>query len=319
MNWKVKAFIQNFVSVFPSGLSYEMYFQMQRHFGNLKKPHNPMSHFSGAVSLLKKIRQYGYETRGKIFFEAGTGRVPLFPVAFWLGGAGKTITVDLNPYMRKELILDMLFYIRTKTEEIKTVFGDFLEKERLGMLLEYSRSKNINRNDFLALCQIEYTAPGDAAKSGLRENSIDYHISNAVYEHIPLNIIYNILMEGNRIITGDGLFINSIDYADHFAQMDKNISAVNFLQYNDKEWERYAGNRYMYMNRARHDEFIKLFESAGHEFLEIEEHKDTRACELLETGGIKLDKKFKEKGKEILSITGARFITKINGSRKNGT
>jgi hypothetical protein len=38
-----------------------------------------------------------------------TGRVSLLPVAFWLCGAEKTITVDLNPYMRNELIADMLF------------------------------------------------------------------------------------------------------------------------------------------------------------------------------------------------------------------
>jgi hypothetical protein len=52
--------------------------------------------------------------------------------------------------------------------------------------------------------------------------------------------------------------------------MDKNVSVINFLRYDDKTWDKYEGNRYMYMNRARHDEFIKLFEMIGHDFFEIE-------------------------------------------------
>jgi hypothetical protein len=269
-----------------------------------------MGHFRGAVNVLKKIKQYGYEINGKIFFEVGTGRVPLFPVAFWLCGAGKTITVDLNPYLRKELIEDMLFCINKEKEQIKNVFGAFLDTERFNILLDYSKLKSINVKDFLELCCINYITPGDASKTNLLENSINYHISNAVYEHIPLEIIHEILLEGNRIISEDGLFINNIDYADHFAQMDKNISEINFLQYTDKEWNKYAGNRFMYMNRARHDDFLELFKCVGHEFVEVETNKDKNAIEILEK--LKLDKNFSGKEKEILSIIGARFITKIS-------
>jgi hypothetical protein len=96
--------------------------------------------------------------------------------------------------------------------------------------------------------------------------------------------------------------------------MDKNISAINFYQYGDREWDKYAGNKFMYMNRARHDDYIKLFKSAGHDFLEIETEKDERAFDLLKNGKIKLDIKFKGKDNETLSITEGRFITKKNGA-----
>jgi hypothetical protein len=308
VNWKFKAYIQNCIAVFPKTLSYEIYFQVQRYFGGLKKPFKPFGHFSNGVALLKKIQQYGYGINGKIFFEVGTGRIPLLPIAFWLGGAGKTITIDLNPYMRNELIMDMLFFIRTEENEIKNIFGDLLDKERFNLLLGYS--KKDRGGDILKLCQIEYIAPGDAAKTNLEKNSIDYHISHTVYEHIPLRIIYDILEEGNKIITEDGLFINSIDYGDHFSYMDKNISVINFLQYSDKEWEKYGGNRYMYMNRARHDEFIELFKTVGHEFLEIDPNINKMAQRILENKELVLDDKFKNKTKEILSITSSMFITK---------
>ena len=309
MQWKLKAFIQNFIACFPKKLSYEMYFQMQRSFGGLKKPFNPMHHLSVGVTMLKKIEQFGYDFTGKTFFEVGTGRVPLLPVAFWLGGAGKTITIDLNPYMRNELIKDMLFFIRTREAEIKTIFGTLLNEERFNLLLNYSRNK-YKKNEFLELCQINYIAPGDATKINLSDKSIHYHISHTVYEHIPLNVIHDILEEGNRIISEDGLFINIIDYGDHFSYMDKTISVINFLQYSDTEWGKYAGNRYMYMNRARHDDFITLFNKVGHEFLEIEPHINHQIEKILENNEIILDKQFQNKSKEIISIISSMFITR---------
>ena len=310
MNWKLKALIQNCIAVFPGNLSYEAYFQTQRYFGGLKKPLNPVRHFSTAVGMLKKIQQHGHNFIGKTFFEVGTGRVPLLPAAFWLGGAGKIITVDLNPYMRDELVKDMLFFIKNKESEIRNIFGILLHEDRFNSLLNYSRKNKIHKQDILELCQIEYLAPADAAKTNVPENSIQYHISNATYEHIPLPVIRTILEEGNRIISEDGLFINNIDYGDHFSYTDKNISVINFLQFNDKEWEKYAGNRYMYMNRARHDEFTALFAHAGHDFLETEPRVSKEAEDILKNNKIVLDDRFKHKNIEILSIIGSLFITK---------
>jgi hypothetical protein len=72
LNWKLKALIQNFIDLLPSKISYELYFQMQKYFGGLKKPFNPMNHFSAAVSMVKKIEQFtggggGGGKRKKIF------------------------------------------------------------------------------------------------------------------------------------------------------------------------------------------------------------------------------------------------------------
>jgi ubiquinone/menaquinone biosynthesis C-methylase UbiE len=318
MQWKLKAFIQNCVACLPKKLSYEMYFQIQRHFGNLKKPFNPLRHFSAGVTILKKIQQSGNNFIGKTFFEVGTGRVPLLPIALWLGGAGNIITVDLNPYMRNELIMDMLLYIKTKENDIKNIFGTLLDKNRFNLLLDYSRKKKVHKKEILELCQIKYIAPGNAAKINLPDNSIEYHISNKVYEHIPLTVISDILEEGNRIISEDGLFINNINYGDHFSYMDKTISEINFLRYSDKEWEKYAGNRYMYMNRARHDDFVALFTGVGHDFLEIEPRVSKKVEQILSNNEIVLDIQFQNKSKEILSIMGSIFITRKSKSKKNG-
>jgi SAM-dependent methyltransferase len=309
-NWKLKAKLQNLIALLPKSMSYEVYFQMQRRFGGLKKPFSPMSHFSTAADVLKKIRGYGHSAKGKIIFEVGTGRVPIIPTAYWLGGIGRTITVDLNPYMRKELIEDMLFCICNEAEKIRGIFGELLEEDRFMALLKYSESNKINVGEFLKMCAIEYIAPGDASKTKLLENSVDYHMSHAVYEHIPRETLKGILEEGNRITKAGGLFINMIDYSDHFAQMDKEISSINFLQFDEKEWDSYSGNRYMYMNRLRHDDFLELFEEAGHEVIEVSVLKDDEAENSLKEGRITINERFVNKGNEILSIIGSRFITR---------
>jgi len=321
MNWKIKAFIQNIVAFLPEKISYEVYFKIQRHLGNLKKDpnsklckdlNNSLVSISQAVDVLKKIRRHSYDINGKIFYEVGTGRFPFFPIVFWLCGAEKIITVDLNPYVRDELIEDMLCYIYKEEDKIKNILGDFLNIKRVNILLDFIKSKKTNKKDFFKLCHVEYIAPGDAAKTNLPANSIDYHISHLVYEHIELNIIRDILIEGNRIITEGGLFINIIDYADHFAYTDKNISLINFLKYNEKTWKKYAENKFMYLNRLRHDDFIELFRSVGHKFVEIETHQNESLIDLLESGKIKLDTKFAKKEKDILSIIKGEFTTKAS-------
>jgi SAM-dependent methyltransferase len=206
--------------------------------------------------------------------------------------------------------MDLLFFVNGEQERIKSIFNDLLNIDRFNLLSDYCKNKKVKKDDILKLCRIKYIAPCDASKVNLEKDSIDYHVSHTVYEHIPLSIIKNILEEGNRIIADDGLFINSIDYGDHFSYMDKKISIINFLQYDDTIWDKYAGNRYMYMNRARHDDFIELFKMVGHDFLEVELYKNKEAEEILRRGNFVVDKKFENKSKKILAITGSMFITK---------
>jgi hypothetical protein len=129
-----------------------------------------------------------------------------------------------------------------------------------------------------------------------------------VLEHIPWNILKDIFVEGNRIVKRDGIFIHRIDYSDHYAT-DKSISGINFLQYSDSEWRKYT-NRYAYVNRLRHDDFISLFAELGHEILVAEVYKDEYAQQILDDGTFRVAEKFLSKSKDVLAIIGACFVTK---------
>lgn len=312
MHWKLKAAIQNTVSILPSSTSYAMYYMIQRHFGGLRRI-NPVKSLTAGIETWKRIKKVGYDPSQKVFFEVGTGRMPIVPLSFWLMGAKSTVTIDVNPYIKEELIKEAIGYISENQEEIQLLFGSLLDKSRLEAVCSLCKSSAFSVHSFLELCQIKYIAPGDAAKTPLEDKSIDIHTSYNVLEHIPRPILSGIIQEGNRIINEHGLFVHRIDYSDHFSHSDKSISAINFLQYSDSEWDRYAGNRYMYMNRLRHDDFLELFESAGHRILTNEASKDNHSIELLSQGTLPLNERFKNKSEEILSITDSWLVTQKGG------
>ncbi|MGB5636835.1 MAG: hypothetical protein WBM86_29195, partial [Waterburya sp.] len=227
-----------------------------------------------------------------------------------LMGAKKTITIDLNPYLKKELIAESLEYIVNNEAEIRDLFGSLLNQQRFDDLLVFAKTASFSTRAFLDLCQINYLAPSNAADTKLPPQSIDFHTSYTVFEHIPRDTLKQILEEGNRIISNNGLFIHKVDYSDHFSHSDPNISAINFLQYSDDQWDKYAGNRYMYMNRLRHDDFIDLFESVKHDIVEAQTSISERAQQLLQNNEIQLDQQFQTKSKETLSIGSSWIISR---------
>jgi SAM-dependent methyltransferase len=311
MHWKMKAMIQNAVGLLPSSASYGTYYWIQRRFGGLKH-FDPVSRLESGIDTWKRIGAQGISPAGKVFFEVGTGRVPLAPLAFWLLGAEKTVTIDLNPYLKQELLVDSLGYIEQHQDQIRELFGDLLDQDRLDRLLTCSRDAPFDLNGFLELCRIDYIAPGDATATGLAENSIDFHTSFNVFEHIPPSILEGILREGNRIVKDQGLFVHRIDYSDHFSHSDRSISAINFLQYSDKRWGRYADNRYMYMNRLRHDDFLQMYQSVGHRILEVQPDVSADLRQLLQQATLPLDERFRSKPEEVLATTAA-WITSQGG------
>jgi len=312
MHWKLKSKIQNAISLLPSAASYEAYYWVQRHFGGLRRV-DPTSRFIAAIETWKKIQSQERSPTGKIFLEVGTGRAPIVPIAYWLMGAESTITVDLNPYLKEELIAEHLRYISENRDKIISLFGSLIDIQRFDALVNIGSKSKLSASELLDLCQIVYIAPGDAANTNLPDQHIDFHTSYTVFEHIPPNVLPDILREGNRIIKTDGLFVHRIDYSDHFSHSDKNISAINFLQYSDNEWATYADNIYMYMNRLRHDDFLALFESVGQRIVAVEPSINERAEEMLKAKTLSLNDRFKSKTQEVLAITGAWILTEKNG------
>jgi hypothetical protein len=264
MNWKTKAFIQRAVAALPEPLSGSLYYRLQQAVGSFNT--TPEHHLSRANILLQAILKTGRPLAGSVI-EVGTGRTLNIPLGFWLCGFDRIHTVDVNRYLRKELVKKDLAWIRANSQAIRSLLPR-IDDDRLQAL------ENIHTLDeLLSLSGILYM-PGTPAFR-LPFKKVDYHISNSVLEHIPIEDLRALLIEARRL---GSTCVHRIQLSDHFSHSDPAISALNFLQYSEREWNHYAGNRFMYHNRMRAYEYDELFRSVGLK-LEFDQREGDRESE----------------------------------------
>lgn len=280
MNWKLKSTLQNALGRLPSNVANPLYYRLQRSFGNLRHP-TPVSRLQAGLEMVRRLQQQGRDVESAVFLEVGTGHQLNVPLSLWLCGAAQVITVDLNRYLREQLVLEDIDYLRRHEAEIRELFVPTarreLFEERLARLLAGAGSLK----EVLALTNIQYRAPADAGSLTLTPGTIDYHVSFTVLEHIPTTVLKQIFLEGCRLLRPEGLFVHCIDFSDHFAHSDETLSSVNFLQFSERQWSRLAGNRYMYHNRLRVDEFQTMIAEMELEILALDTTVDEQAANLL--------------------------------------
>ena len=310
MHWKLKARIQSVVALLPNHLSYPLYYQLQRQFGGMRSHRiDPKSRMQVGIDACQRIVAAGGSPCGATFFEVGTGWRLNLPLACWLLGAQKVITVDLNRYLRTELVREDLVYVRSHRDAIAALFEeglpDYFDRQRFDKLLRLDVS---DAKSFCRAIGVEYMAPADAADTKLPSGCVDYHVSCNVLEHIPRAVLLDILIEANRVVRPTGLLVHQVDHSDHFAHNDPSISRVNFLRYTDRQWDSWANNRYAYVNRLREDDYVQLFEQAEQAIHVADSNVDTEVADVLKDG-MRLDDRFGNKSVDILSRLDTLFVT----------
>ncbi|HEX8634396.1 MAG TPA: methyltransferase domain-containing protein [Pyrinomonadaceae bacterium] len=283
MNWQRKARIQNLIAALPC--SNALYYAMQRSVGSLRAGRaNPVEYFDAARRTTAWIRAAGREVEGMRFLEVGTGRNVNLPTALWLCGAAEVTTVDLNPYLSSALVFESNEYVRRHEAEVLAAFGAEAARphfrQRLAQLLNFKGDLSA----LLRMMNVKYLSRADAAQLPLADKSIDAHVSFAVFEHIPASVLARILAEARRILADDGLLVHIIDPSDHFSHDDDTITAINFLQFGDDEWTKWAGNQFMYHNRLRAFEYLDMFERAGVRLLKQMQTLDEPSVRALKNG-----------------------------------
>ncbi len=311
MNWRWKARIQNTVAALPR--SNDLYFWLQRSVGSLRPGrHSPLEWFTAAAQMATWIEEAGRTVNGNTFLEVGTGRTIDLPLGLWLCGAEQVITVDLNPYLSDVLVQESLGFIRTHERESLEALGahgtTIETQDRLRQLVNFKGDLNA----LLRLANIVYKSPADATKLDLPDGSIDFHVSYAVLEHMPREIIEATLNEARRLMRPEGLLVHVIDPSDHFSHDDDSITAINFLQFSDQEWRRLAGNRFMYHNRLRAHEFVQLFEQTGLNILLNQQVTDDRSLNVLQQG-FRLDPQFQKINVEQLAVRNITLVAEVAG------
>jgi SAM-dependent methyltransferase len=316
MNWRWKARIQNTVAALP--WSNDLYFWLQRSVGSLRPGrHSPLEWFTAAAQMATWIEEAGRTVNKKTFLEVGAGRTIDLPLGLWLCGADRVITVDLNPYLSDVLVQESLNFIRSHEQESLAALGAYGTRTEAQDRLRKLAGFEGKLDDVLKLTNTVYKSPADATKLDLAGGSIDFHVSYAVLEHMPREIIEATLGEARRLLRPDGLLVHVIDPSDHFSHDDDSITAINFLQFSEDEWRRLAGNRFMYHNRLRAHEFVQLFEQAGLNILLSRQITDDRALTELQQG-FRLDPRFQKINAEQLAVRNITLVAEVAGLN-NGT
>ena len=316
MNWRRKAQIQKAIAALP--LSNEIYYAIQRYAGSLRKGRaNPLDWYQAGRQMAEWIREAGREVEGMRLLEVGTGRNVNLPTALWLCGAAQVVTVDLNPYLSSALVFESNEYARQHEAEVLRAFGAEAERplfrERLAQLFDFRR----NLDGLLKLMNVEYLPRADASVLPLDSQTLDAHVSYAVFEHIPADVLARILAEARRVLKPDGLLLHIVDPSDHFSHDDDSITAINFLQFSESDWEKWAGNKFMYHNRLRAFEYLRLFEEAGARLLRRTEALDEPSLSALRNG-FPLHRQFQHIRPEELAVRSLNVLGTFSAGSPEG-
>ena len=139
-----------------------------------------------------------------------------------------------------------------------------------------NKGKIKNFNDLKTFYNIDYKAP--CALESLKDinKKFDMCISTTALEHFTIDDLNKYLSDLKNVLTKDVLISSVVDYSDHYSHTDKNIGALNFLKYSEKNWEKY-NNSYLFQNRLRHQDYIKIIEESGYKIREIFKGKILKA------------------------------------------
>lgn len=305
MNWKLKAYVQRTVAKLPAWASFPLYYGIQRTVGTLRAP-DPMGSLREGLRLIDAIEEAGGAVEGSVVLEVGTGQRIDIPIALWLCGAAEIVTIDVTAYLRLSLVQRDLEWMRAHREAVLALFGPHARRPLFQQRFAVLMRPETDAAGLLETAGIRYLHH-DVRTLPFADGSVDYHVSNNVFEHVPPDELRAILREGARLVRRGGLLVHRVDFSDHFEEADRRISSVNFLRFSEREWERYAGNVYAYHNRLRIDEFRAVVAQAGLDVVECRAEVDPEALRALQAG-LPLDSRFAGKPAEVNATDNAVVV-----------
>ncbi|WP_407146975.1 methyltransferase domain-containing protein [Bradyrhizobium sp. ORS 86] len=235
MDWRVKALAFRVLEV-PGGGT--LHYLLQRHVTRTwPRRSNTLKSLAGiAGRVLEDYARYK-GGRPATVLEIGAGRDLAVPISLRKLGVERVIASDVERLARLDLV-------------------DHAARQL--------NPGGIDASSWAALeaSGVVYRAPHHV---GSNDEPVDCSCSNEVLEHVPADQLLR-LLSALRAVT-KGVTTHSIDYSDHYARSDRNVSRLNFLRYSDEEWRPFNSGR-QFVNRLRHSDYLRLFREAGFQIVE---------------------------------------------------
>ncbi len=263
---------------------------------------NPEEHEKRLAWAARHIQYYikhsGQDQLPSLILELGTGEFPTVPIALFLCGADRVTTIDIEKLFHRGYFLAMLKALASIPRDKMKKYLPALKDARLAILKQTAKkAQNISTTTLLLTFKINYQIM-DARKLTFEKDSFDLILSNTTLEHIPLDDLQQIMTSFHRVLKPEGIMSHLIDMSDHFEHSDHSITAYNYLQFDSKTWAKF-NTPFLYQNRLRYPDYVRLIDEAGFEPLE----SWTYAAHAEALENLPLDPAFKGYPTKDLSIT----------------
>jgi len=263
MKWIAKALVQKTISFLPQRERLNLFFQRNVTRGVALTDEHLRYKLTHARDHLAYFRKYGAPGPEKLIFELGTGWYPVVPLAFYLTDAGRVYSADLQEWLSKEGQLTTIRKLKAWREagQLDEYLPDINEEKWAVLLDILARPAAFDREGINTRIGLQ-TWIGDASRSELADDSVDFICSNNTFEHIFPAALRGILVEFLRIGRPDGVMSHFIDLSDHFAHFDRSLTIYNFLRFSPRQWS-LIDNRIQPQNRWRWKDYLALYAELG--------------------------------------------------------
>ena len=302
--WHLKALVQKTISLLPFKHNINYFFQKNITKGIILRDDIFESKLVHANKHLLNYSKFGKSKEKLSTLEIGTGWYPVVPLAFFLRGIDRIVSIDIS---------DLL-----TTDTLHTTIKKFIEYKESGKLnglledidmIRFNKMKELLNKDadpkkLLKNLNIEIIVD-DARKTSFDTESFDMINSNNTFEHIYPHLLNDILIEFKRILKKDGIMSHHIDMSDHFAHLDRSITHYNFLKFSDAQWN-LIDNSIQPQSRSRISDYRSMYNKLGFKIL----YEESIIENIDDLKKVKLDKKYSSQNEEDLAPISTVQVTK---------
>lgn len=252
MDWRIEVLRRAVSARVPFGFALRRLKRLQ--FGYEPDPANLRGTLSNFEQMVAAIKAVGRSFEGATVLEISSGWFPTIPVMLAMSGAKRILMSDLIPHMDEVTFAATLRFLQNT----------------------FPTNSRLNGITRLSDLPITYMAPFRANE--VADGTINFVISRVVLEHIPQNDLVHLLTVLRLKLAPDGLMVHVIDNSDHLEHSDKSISKINFLTWTKGKHALINSLMKGGENRLRHQEYPRLFESAGFQVISavMQIHEPTR-------------------------------------------
>ncbi len=261
--WVLKAVVQKTISFLPGSERINYLFQKFVTRGVQLSD----EHFRLKITHAKDHIAYGKRYVGQkqeiTVLELGTGWYPVIPIAFYLSGVERIISLDIQQWLTRQTLLQTIQkFIEWRSDGELEEYLDSIDEERWTQLTQiYQEGSGLTKESINASIGLNCIIQ-DARQLTLADHTVDLICSNNTLEHISRDHLTVILQEFTRVLKGGGVMSHFIDMSDHFAHFDTSISIYNFLKFSRRRWK-LIDNTIQPQNRLRFIDYKKLYEELG--------------------------------------------------------